>query len=131
MKKSSKKEDKMVKIVAEKNMKPVLDSWVTEIFGLNPTKEDYKEALSFVEDIIKNAKKEPNYLKLLGDLVLRLESSKFVDKLLPYIFRTVMPSNSKKEISNRVGLEFEHKLIMEELKDTREELWQLKEKSKD
>ncbi|KKT01276.1 MAG: hypothetical protein UV76_C0001G0034 [Candidatus Nomurabacteria bacterium GW2011_GWA2_43_15] len=119
-----------VKVVAEKNIRPVLGGWVTEVFGLNPTRKDYEEALSFVEDIIKNVQKEPNFLKLLASLALSIERSKFVDKLLPYIFRTVVPSSGKSKMYQMEGLEFEHKLIIEELKDTAEELRQLKAKAK-
>ncbi len=128
--KGPKKEDKIIKIVAEKNMEPVLVDWVSEVFGANPTKEEYESALSFVEDIIKESKKEPSYLKLLGGMVLSIERSKFIGKLLTYIFKTIVPSDSKSEIYNREGLEFDHRLILEELNDTAEELRRLKEKTK-
>lgn len=126
--KLSKKEDEIIKIMAEKNIEPVLSDWVTEVFGSNPTEEDYKDALIFVEDIIKNTQKEPNYLKLLANLSLFIERSNFVAKLLPYIFKTIVPSDAKSEIYKVVGLEFDHKLILEELEDTAKELRQLKEK---
>lgn len=128
--KSVKKENKIIKVVAKKNIEPVLGDWVIEVFGSNPTRKDYEEALSFVEDIIKNTQKEPNYLKLLANLSLFIERSKFVAKLLPYIFKTVVPSNTKSEIYNVGGLEFDHKLMVEELKDTALKLRQLKEKAK-
>ena len=130
MKKHIKKDSEadIIKAMAEKNVRPVLGVWVAEVFGPNPTREDYEGALNFVEDILKNAKKEPNYLKLLGNLAFRLDRSKFIEKLLPFIFRTVAPSGSKSKIYNVSGLEFDHKLIMEELKDTAEELQELKEK---
>lgn len=128
--KLDKKEDKIIKIVAEKNIEPVLSDWVTDVFGSNPTKGDYKDALIFVEDIIKNTQKEPNYLKLLANLSLFIERSKFVGKLLPYIFKTVVPPDIKSEIYKVSGLEFDHKLILEELKDTALELRQLRGKAK-
>ena len=126
-------EDSIDKIVTEQNIKPVLKHWVTEVFEPEPTSKDYGDALSFVEDILKNAKKEPNYLKLLSGLALLVERSKFSDKLLPFIFKTLIrPRGSSK---NKTGyantLKFDHDLIMRELEDAAEELRRLKAKAKD
>jgi hypothetical protein len=124
-----KKEEKVIEELADENIDPVvLNDWVTEIFGLNPTIEDFDYASSFVKDIIKNTEKEPNYLKLLANLAVSIERSKFVGKLLSYIFKTVVPSDSKSAIYKTEGLEFDHKLILAELEDTVKELEQLKEK---
>lgn len=121
----------IVKKMAEKNMKPFVGGLVTRVFGKNPNKRDYDDALSFIEDVIKNAKREPNYLKLLGTLALFLERSEFVEKLIPYIFRTVVPASDKSEIYKIGGLEFDHELIMEELEDVAKELRALESKIKD
>ena len=53
----TKKEDRIIEIEAERNIKPVLNAWVTEVFGSNPTKEDYgdhKGILPLVPDVIKH-----------------------------------------------------------------------------
>ena len=116
------KQAHMAKVVAKQNIKPVLKHWVTEVFEPNPVKKDYEDALSFVEDIIKTAQKEPTYLKLLSNLALLIDKSKFADKLLPYIFRTVTHPRGK--IGKLNSLEFDHKLIMEELQEAAKELRQ-------
>lgn len=112
-------------------MKPFIGDLVTKVFGKNPNKRDYKDALNFVEDVIKNAKREPDYLKLLGTMALFLERSEFVEKLISYIFRTVIPTKDKSEIYKISGLEFDHELIMEELKDVAKELKTLESKMED
>lgn len=130
--KAPKNEANMAKVVAEQNLKPVLKHWVTEVFEPDPTNKDYNDALSFVEDILKNVQKQPNYLKLLSELALLMEKSKFAGKLLPFIFKTLIHprGSSKNKIHNVNTLEFDHNLIMGELEDAAKELRRLKKAKK-
>lgn len=118
-----------VKIVARENIKSVLNTWTTEVLEENPTKKDYENTLSFVEDIIKNAQTGPDYLKLVVRFTWLIEESKFAAKLLNYIFKTVVHSRGISQDKIEDVLEFDHKLIVEELKDAAEELRELKAKA--
>lgn len=121
---------KTVKVVAKKNIKSILNNWTNEVLETNPTKKDYEDVLDFVEDIVKNVKTEPNYLKLVLKITWLTEESKSAARLLSYIFKTVIHPRGISANKMDNVLEFDHKLIVEELKDTVKELRQLKEKAK-
>ena len=118
-----------IKAVARKNTKEILNTWVSEVLETNPSKRDYESALDFVEDIIEKAQTEPEYLKLVIKLSWLAEESELAAKLLNQIFKTVTHSRSISGGKMNSVLEFDHKLIMAELKDAAEGLRQLREKA--
>ncbi|MCK9186802.1 hypothetical protein M0P48_05220 [Candidatus Gracilibacteria bacterium] len=124
------KEIRLVKVIAEKNIRPVLSDWIAEVLESSPTRKNYEDTLSFVEDIIKNAPKEPNYLRLVIRVNWLMQESELAAKLLNHIFETVTHSHGISENKMESILEFDHKLIIEELKDVAKELQHLKTKAK-